>query len=275
MTLRRGSAVLKLLAKYGTLSSISIRTMLDGCENHRALAKVMARLASYFQISQGVGVQKVISDLTGIPARELDQKRLRFTHFAHEDLCAKLQFAIEREIPGVITIREWEINRKQVPELVIPPQLRQARFLPDLVVAVPTRWSDPAWTHTSFRWLAIEIERSRKKMLRVYSKLKTYATECGFDGLLYMIPEEVLLENYLNHFEAEVAPKALRVRSFKDAFFARSLLPKDGFELSNVALDCGRQHLSLKRWIDFMASTSQLDRAEKWSRLRALSLPET
>lgn len=283
----KAALVLRALAKYGTLSTNSIMTILNDSGDRRSFRKLMNRLAdaglvvrlsfgfsgtpaSYFQLCQGAGALKIASDLTGISPQELDQKRLRYTHFAHEDICSMIQFAFENEVPGVVTIRDWEIARRNVPEIVIPQALRQAKFMPDLIVALPVQYPDTLNNPSSFRWIAVEIERSRKKHLRVYSKLKTYATECGFDGLLYMIPEEVLLENYLNHFDAEVAPKALRIRSFKDAYFARSLLPRDRPQLASVSVDCGKRHLSLKHWIDFIASTSLLDRAEKWEQVGPL-----
>ena len=278
--LKRGVEVIRLLHKYGVLSSRTLRMMMNPMPERRQLAKTLrllhtrgliVRQAQHFHgspspyhfLSQSRRARLKLAKILNLELADLSQRRLRYSHMMHEDMLSELQFNIEKHFPGAITVRDWQIHRSKVPELVMPRTLSKEDFYPDLIVGIKgSVQAEGNSKKSSIRWIVIELERSRKRHARVHLKLRDYAERTGFDGLLYVVPESVLEKRYQYYFRDKGAAKALHLRGLTEGYFATTHLPDDGFEISEHRLQLGKWQTTILKWMNFLLHTTKHSRRE-------------
>ncbi|MBS1982748.1 MAG: hypothetical protein JST16_01135 [Bdellovibrionales bacterium] len=246
-----------LLAQKGLVTKLSLS--IDG------------RPSVHCQLAQTSTARSVLSTFTDLGTEFFYQKGFPITQLRHEDLCAKLHFRINKARPEILVIRDWEMHRKPIPDSVLPKSFHRDGLLPDMILGIPSPTSEAIWSAGGFRWVAVELDRVRKKLDRVREKLNLYAKETQFDGLLYIFPERVMADNFGDYFDQVVAPKAIRVQDFKDVFLARAILGDEDQDLSNMTLRCGKSVIGFESWIELLSSTSSQTRTLTSTQLAAIT----
>lgn len=282
--LDRSLTLLNHLALYGTVSAKTlawmlnrparrVRESLDLLHKRRLITKLSLTVggfpALYVQLAQSPRVRSQLATLLGCKPEDLGQRGFPITQLQHEDMCARLHYRIKKEFPEYVVVRDWQINRGQIPEAILPKSFVRDGLIPDLVIAIPATTFDSAWSRDGFRWVGVELERTRKKIDRIKEKLNLYARDTRFDAILYILPEKIMIENLRDYFEQSVAARVPRIRDFKEAFFARTILGEEDQNLALMRLLCGPRTLSFSTWARLIASTSCLTRGDAWRTLPA------
>lgn len=282
--LDRSVELLKLLGEYGTVSVSTlawmtgrnarrVRESLDVLHKRQLITKLTVTVggfpAMYVQLSQTSKAKTALAAFLRCQPGDLVQRGFPITQLQHEDMCARLHFRIAKAYPEFRIVRDWQMNQGKVPETILPKSFVYDRLIPDLAIAVPATTYDTAWSKDGFRWIAVELERTRKKNDRVREKLNLYARETAFDGLLFILPEWIMVENFRDYFDESVATHVPRIRDFKDAFFARTILGEQDQDPGLMRLLCGRREVSFATWTKLIASTTSLTRGAAWRELPA------
>ncbi len=290
--MNRGVEVLKLVQRFRLLSTKSIHLMLKIQPTQREVRRIVSVLikkgllvkaneyvsgsaSNYICLSQTTRARASIARILGLNTSEISRQRPSYAQFIHEDMLSRIQFSIEKAFPGSITARDWEIYKSSVPEIVFPRGHTQDSFYPDLVVGIPKDLAHKGFNRSAFSWVAIELERSRKKHSRVNAKLRDYAEQTGFDGLLYLLPESILENRYQQYFHNEATSRAAHLKGLKEAFFATTHLPKEFFNLHSHILNCGKRQLSTHAWLTFLRDSSRQDRDVQWKHQSSIEVKKS
>lgn len=229
-----------------------------------ATAQIGGNPAPYYYLSRAKDAKKLLSRLLDVPEDQIGNSHTRYTHFDHEDTLARIQFEIESKFVGAITIRDWQLSKSEVPELVFPRTLSSDDFYPDLIVGIPAHNTNIGLNQSAYRWAAVELERHQKNHARVKIKLRDYAERTGLDGVLYILPNNSLEKKYQQYFREKAAVKALQLRGLEDSFFATTHLPKHDISIFSHNLNFGDRKLSVYNWFDFLRRTTKQNRGQEW-----------
>lgn len=272
--------VLEVIQKYGPISTSTLYKILGEQTSKRYLRHVARKLQAdqllvnatlnikgqpspYYYLSRKNKSKQEIARILGIRVGEVGSSTARYSNLAHEDMLAQIQFEIESQFPDVILIRDWQLTKSCVPPLVFSRRLME-EFCPDIIVGLPVTYSNAKGLRKSHRWVAVELERHRKKHSRVKTKLRDYAERTGLDGVLYMLPERSLEKQYQAYFKEKATLKALQMKGYKNCFFATTHLPKEGFSVFSHHLNFSNGRTSIYNWFDFLKNTDKRNRSTSW-----------
>lgn len=281
LNLEYGIETLKIFQKYGVLSTSTLYKILGEYKSDRYLRRITRLLTQqgflvdgtahikgnpspYYYLSTTRKARKVLSLLLEVPEEDVGSAYTRYKQFDHEDILSQIQFEIESKFKGVITVRDWQLAKSVVPDLVFPRTLSEEDFYPDLIIGLPPSSQEPHSNLMDYKWVAIELERYRKKHERVKIKLTDYAERTGLDGVLYMLPNYSLEHKYQQYFLNQAAAHSLQLRGLENTFFATTHLPVDDMNVFAHHLNFSDRKLSIHNWFTFLQKTSRQDRAKEW-----------
>ena len=258
--------ILGLLARYGVMDRATIAELMSKKVTKRWLRQVLANLASKGLIKKGsvqiggypchywllASDQKTldkVSDLTGIPICQFRDKSAHWSQYPHEAICTKVQATFERQLPYIWVLREASGEFKLLPEHLMSEKVREAGYLPDLCLGVPIIDANNKLVENTYRWIAVEVDRSHRSSKRLAARLNTYSRHTAFSGLLYFVPDEASLQKIETIYTTREAKKALRIKGGSSSFLASAVLPDSLFDVQKMSVKCGAGEMPLVTWL--------------------------
>ena|GEM_PF-2385323 len=258
--------VLFMIAKYGVMSSRTVWELLDKKISYGAVRKLLNKLEErglivrptelfggqpvhYWMLSRE---KKSIAEtvrLTGLPESQIVQSKMRYTHFAHEDLCTLFQLSMERGDPRIKVLRNKRGLNPELPAHLMMKRIVDQGYCPDLCLGIP-QYSDTDWSKPSrYVWIAVEIDRSYRTATRLARRMNVYTKHTLFSGVLYFMPSSGTAKDLQNLYARRGGKDSLRLLGTKTAFLASAQLEKSRFSHWNLKVFVGGHEISLKDWL--------------------------
>lgn len=271
--------VLYMIAKHGVMSTRVLWQVLDKKISYAAIRKLLNKLEQrglivrptelfggqpihYWMLSRE---KKAIAEtlrLTGIPEDIVVQTKMRYTHFAHEDLCTLFELSMAED-KSLKIIRN---KRGLAPEL--PPHLMSKRIIeqgycPDLCLGVP-QYNDSDWSKPShYVWIAVEIDRSYRTAARLARRMNVYTKHTLFSGVLYFMPSSGTAKELQNLYARRGGKDSIRLHGTRTAFLATAQYEKAPFSHWRLKVFVGGHEISLKDWL-LIFSAAQRERRDEF-----------
>ena len=275
----RQNEVLGLLAHHGVMNSYTLSQLIKPALSTSRLRNVLATLkknklivsgtlkidgspANYWMLASGDKVAERVMDITGLAASDLRLKSSHWSQYPHENLCTLFQAAVERQMPSVKVLRESANSFSELPDHLIVDQIRDNGYLPDICLGVPT--SEPSDTNTeaTYKWVAVEIDRTNRSKKRIAARTNIYSRHTSFDGLLYLMPDERAVRVLGEIYNTEGASESLRISGSKTSFLATGKAPRHLFSVNDLRLLCGEQEVLFTDWLSMIALSNTKGRDE-------------
>jgi len=262
--------ILHLLAKYGVMSSRTVWELLDrkisypgvrqhlnSLERRKLIVRPTGLIGGYpihfWMLSRESDAFSRISAITGFTEAELKQKKMRYTHFPHEDLCTLFQFSIERSSRGLKVLRGKDTRYFHLPKHLLSERVQQNGYCPDLCIGVPCSEGAIGGEPKFYRWVAVEIDRSYRSAIRLASRLNIYSRHTSFCGVLYFMPSESTAAKLHKIYANRKAKDSVRISGTKEFFLATATVQKSPFDPSSLMLQLSDVELSLSAWLAIFA----------------------
>ena len=199
------------------------------------------------------------ASLLKIPVESIRQKSLRYTHYFHEDACARIHEALNQALPQARILRAIDVNAEKLPAYLLPGSFKKNGEVPDLILELPAVKSSEMAEPRPI-WIAVEVDRTRKQLDRIKRRLFRYAEKCSFDGVLYFVPTAQLAAQYEREYQSKVGHLVDGLFSRKDSYFARTVLTNDIPDMQKLFLQCGSKRISFTDWIQLISTIPAKDR---------------
>ncbi len=262
--------ILRLLAKYGILGIVTIRTLLkevvtmaqlretlQGMDKRGLVCRVLFNSGgtpmSYWMLPEEESVQGKALQATGLNEKFLRRKIVRYTHAPHEGICTLVQASLERQMPKLWIAREATSSFDNLPSHLLSIRAKEKGYKPDLCVGIPSERNDPTRTTTSFRWIAVEVDRSYRSHKRLAQRLNVYTKHTAFSGLLYLMPTVGTQAILQRIYDTRGGKDTLRLHGTSNAFLAIATVPGSLFDVNKKSIWCGGQELSLATWLSLFS----------------------
>ncbi len=273
----RQNEVLTLLSKYGVMSSrvlvqllsdqISmswLRGLLSNLERKNLIVKASCSIGGspthYWMLPDTDSSRSRTALRSGVHTSLFRHKRTRFSHYPHENICTLFQASLERQMPSLKIFRESTNNFDRLPEHLLSERVRENGYTPDICIGIPVHGSENTSSKISFRWIAVEIDRSWRSKKRISQRVNIYARHTAFAGLLYLVPNERDIENLREIYATRGGKESLRILGTRNAFLATAVVPHTLIDISKMKVWCGPHEIFLSTWIAMFAAGESQER---------------
>jgi len=274
--------VLDLLVRYGVLGIRTLHTLLTtpasmaqlletlkGMEKRGLLCRLVFHPGgapmSHWMLPYEQSAQAQALLATGLDENFLRRKAVRYSHIPHENVCTLVQASLERQMPKLRIVREATVGFEKLPSHLLSRLAKEKGYTPDICVGIPNGFSVAAQADASYRWIAVEVDRSYRSDKRIAQRLNVYTKHTAFSGLLYLMPTVGTQKTLQRIYDTRGGKDNLRLHGSSKAFLAIGTVPDSLFDVNAKSVWCGTQEISLATWISLFA----MNEAEK--RDRALS----
>lgn len=270
---RRRLAVAGLLAKYGPLSIRGLEAcmnppmvrrklnqVLQGMERQgqltRKFANLFGRAAVFYRLPPNPAFQERVATALGMPLAGFADQGVRSFDLLHSESCGMWVEYLNCLFPEAEVVHERHFGTHRELRTVFLQRELDRELLPDLVLVFPPNAAGEKV------YVAFEIERWPKTRLRLLRKLRKYADETRFDGVVYVCSRDDISTHLHSVYRASVLRQSLRVKHYGENFFLFS----DG--TANVQADdplmfnAALERVKLREWISKLRSASLFDRRD-------------
>lgn len=270
---KKQNELLLLFAKYGVMSSRVVWEVLDRKISYTAVRKLLNKLEErglivrptelfggqpvhYWMLSREKKAMAEIVRLTGLPENEILQSKMRYTHFAHEDLCTLFQLSMSGGDPRIKVLRNKRGLAPELPAQLMSKRIVDQGYCPDLCLGIP-QYDDSDWSKPSrYAWIAVEIDRSYRTAVRLARRMNVYTKHTRFNGVLYFMPSSVTAKELQSLYARRGGKDALRLLGTKTAFLASAQLEKSRFSHRKLKVFVGKHEISLEDWLLIFSAVS-------------------
>ena len=277
---KKQNEVLQLIAKYGVMSSRTVWEALDKRIGYAAVRKLLNKLEDrglivrptelfggqpvhYWMLSREKKALAEIVRLTGLSEDQIVQSKMRYTHFAHEDLCTLFQLSMLGGDSRIKVLRNKHGLAPELPSHLMSKNIIDQGYCPDLCLGIP-QYSDTDWSKPSrYAWLAVEIDRSYRTAARLAKRMNVYTKHTLFSGVLYFMPSTGTAKDLQDLYARRGGKDALRLLGTKTSFLASAQLVKSRFSHWKLNVFVGGHEISLKNWL-LLFSAVQPDKRDKY-----------
>jgi len=258
--------ILRIIARYGVmntqvlsqllsdrLSPAWVRAALIRLETKKLIARgtclLGGRPSNYWMLSnESESFDRAIA-LTGLDKSQIRTKSAHWSSFPHENLCTIFQASVERQMPSVWLLRESTGNFSQLPSHLISERVKRNGYLPDMCLGIPTKFSNVPHAVDSYKWIAVEIDRTRRSAKRVAARANIYSRHTSFAGVLYLMPNSSLADSVCKIYNTRGASESLRIKGGSLSFLAASAVPQSLFDVNALKVSCGKTEIPLTTWL--------------------------
>lgn len=236
--LKRGRAVLGLLADLGMLSTRSLGEFLEYGHRDARLRETLTRLERrslirragrgagagrefHFQLRQD---RRALETVAGILARkpeDIRQGNRRSCDAAHEDVCGRVHEFLRRRYPSSRVFRSWQYLKEEKLKTFGFQKSEKMYLWPDLVfMPVACDFTQLPVEPSLEVFIAIEIEnhlKSRARLVEKYLRLGNYSL-C--DAVLYLLPRVHWEDTLREIYTAKALPEIYRIGHYGQTFLA-------------------------------------------------------
>jgi len=280
----RENQILSLLARYGVMDTRTLKMLMGASLGDSHIRHLLRNLrlkglvhkkshtlnkfsANYWMLKNEPILQQAALKKGGLSADDLRHKRLHWSQVPHENLCTILHASFERSIRGLWIIREGSEGFKDLPAHIISKRVRDNGYLPDMCIGVPSYDANTGFSDGSYRWIAVELDRTDRSRDRISRRMNIYSRHTNFDGLLYLTAEELKTSKKMRRlYNDDGAKEAYRIEGGKDTFLALGVAPNRLFDPNQVLIKCGKHKIPLSSWIALFAF-ADVDRRDEFVRL--------
>lgn len=263
---QRGTQIMRILYEHGPLSIAGIQKVIAPAMSARRMQDAIRRLAvrglivprfsalpknaaHYYQLSQAEEKRQRIGEMLNVQPESILQHRFRNQELEHSELCATWSHRLKQLFPIAKVLREHEYSRNEDAVRTLFSMESDREFRPDLLILLPAAGSK------KIIGVAVEIERSAKTHVRLARKLKKFASQSLFGGVLYACSRDSIVEALRQVYRSKVLAKAHRISHYGANFLV--------FAGNDPCTEAGEPQtynselklISLKQWIHFLATT--------------------
>jgi len=289
----RQSQVLSLIIKYGLISTKTLWELMD---KEVSLHQVRATLyelhkknliispneifgptaLKYWSLPLDSKRLQTISKIMEVPFEELRHSAVRFNEYPHEDLCTLVQVSIERIDSNIKVFRARARKYYGIPDHLISTKIKRLGYCPDLIVRLPVHAGAGELKPDSYRWIAVEVDRTYRTHKRLSHRLNIYAKHTHFGGLLYFMPTSGSAKKLHRIYETRVDKESYRLRKSSQTFLATAAPPKTLFDANVLRVFLGTCEMRLLDWLAVFSMSTGENRDEFMNKLiRKAPLIET
>jgi len=257
-------ALLELIGRHSIASCKQLHEALPIKRSRRAVELALKRLEgmqiispikagtkdytyNYYGVRDSQRAVELASKVAGQFHAGFSRKRLRYSHYEHESYCFYVHESLLNSFPTIKIYREFEFQNADIPEHVLPKSMINLGEVPDMLVALPTA--------NETKWIAIEVDRTRKQIDRVKRRIYNLATKLGIEGVLYFVPSEHFVEQY-GRSHQEVSRQYLKLLDgAAQSFIAKSITLDAICDLKNAPVYCSDVIVKLEDWLHLISRT--------------------
>jgi len=276
----RQNEILSMIARYGVmntqvlsqllsrkLSPAWLRAALCRLERKKLLARgtclLGGRPSCYWMLSNESNIQDRTTNLTGLDKSQIRSKSAHWSQYPHENLCTVFQASIERQMPSIWVLRESTGSFSKLPTHLLSERVKQNGYIPDLCLGIPTKLANTDNSTGSYRWIAVEIDRTQRSAKRVAARANIYSRHTSFSGVLYLMPNASLAASVREIYNARGASESVRLQGGSETFLAAAAVPQSLFDVNALKVACGKFEIPLSTWLALLVvSESQKRDAE-------------
>jgi hypothetical protein len=215
----------------------------------------------FYQLNQIPLMREKIADLLRCPANAIHQPQFQMRELLHAESCALWAHYLRKIYPDAIVVRDYEFIRSEAAKdaMIYLPESGENSFQisPDIMLIFK---SEEAKRTTV---IAFEIERTRKSIERLTSKLRKYAYAAQVDGLVYVCATDRLAQLVERIYQDRVLEKAHRIRHYAKSFLMFATEDLSPLQASQNLFNSHLKPSSLTEWIAYLVGTPTNDRKEK------------
>lgn len=229
----------------------SVQKALTKLDRMQVLSTIKAGTSSYkfhyYGVRDSERAVELASNIAGSTLPGFSRKRLRFSHYEHEAYCFYVHESLLQSFPSIKVYREFEFLNSDIPEYVLPEASIKLGEVPDMMASIEIGKEE--------KWIAIEVDRTRKQIDRVKRRLYQLATKLDVEGVLYFVPSEHFMEQYGRTYE-KVSREYLRLlEGATQSFLARTITLDEICDLKRTPVYCSDVILKLEDWLQLITRT--------------------
>jgi hypothetical protein len=270
---KRRLGVARLLSKYGPLSIRGIEActtpplarrklnqVLLGMERcgqlTRRFANQFGRAAVFYRLPGNPAFMSRVADALETNVESMAEQGVRSFDLLHIESCGMWAEYLACLFPEARVIHENQFSRHPELSSVFLQRDLDREFIPDLVAVFPSERDD------ELVYVAFEIERSPKAKERLVRKLRKYADETRFDGLVYICSSDDISTHLNSVYNASVLKQSNRVKHYGENFFLFSDGTTNVGAEDPVVFNASLEPTNLRRWVSSLSASSLFDRRD-------------
>lgn len=225
----RGSQILRLLFEHGPLSPATLRTVIEPPMSQRKMSEAIFRLKDlglvrkrhssisdknnhYVELSQKLESKQILKALLDVEEADLKKIPGGTEAMEHWQDCVLWAKHFRTILGQAKIVHDFQMCRSaEIRKLFRLSEKAKYHAYPDLLILLE---KDDGGVCT----IAVEVERTEKKGLRIIRKLKTLAMTSEIDGVLYICKTPRVAEKIQRIYRTKVEPRAYRVERYSDQF---------------------------------------------------------